>query len=148
MPGRILIVDDEKDMLALLKRIIAEESEHEVITQTDPAQALELFKEQPFDLVITDLKMPKMDGIKVLESVKKMNPDVSVVILTAFATIETAVEAIRKGAYDYITKPFRRERILLTVEKVMKWQEMVRENPSAGRWLKKRASPSWWDQHR
>jgi DNA-binding NtrC family response regulator len=140
MAGRILIVDDEKDMLALLNRIISEESEHEVITQTDPAQALELFKEQPFDLVITDLKMPKMDGIKVLESVKKMNPDVSVVILTAFATIETAVEAIRKGAYDYITKPFRRERILLTVEKVMKWQEMVRENVSLRRALAEKES--------
>ena len=130
MPGRILIVDDEKDMLALLKRIISEETEHEVVTETDPVRALELFKEKPFDLVITDLKMPKMDGIKLLESIKKVSPDIAVVILTAFATIETAVEAIRKGAYDYITKPFRRERILLTVEKVMKWQEMVRENLS------------------
>jgi DNA-binding NtrC family response regulator len=140
MPGRILIVDDEKDMLALLKRIINEESEHEVLTQTDPIQALELFKEQPFDLVITDLKMPKLDGIKVLESIKKINPDVPVVILTAFATIETAVEAIRKGAYDYITKPFRRERILLTVEKVMEWQEMVRENLSLRRALAEKES--------
>ena len=130
MPGRILIVDDEKDMLALLKRIISEETDHEVIAETDPVHALELFKEKAFDLVITDLKMPKMDGIKLLESIKKVTPDIAVVILTAFATIETAVEAIRKGAYDYITKPFRRERILLTVEKVMKWQEMVRENLS------------------
>ncbi len=140
MPGRILIVDDEKDMLALLRRIITEESEHEVSTQTDPAHALEVFKQQPFDLVITDLKMPKMDGIKVLESIKKINPDVSVVILTAFATIETAVEAIRKGAYDYITKPFRRERILLTVEKVMEWQGMVRENLSLRRALAEKDS--------
>lgn len=130
MPGKILIVDDEKDMLALLKRIISEETEHDVVTETDPVHALEMFKEKPFDLVITDLKMPKMDGIRLLESIKKVSPDVSVVILTAFATIETAVEAIRKGAYDYITKPFRRERILLTVEKVMAWQDMVRENQS------------------
>jgi DNA-binding NtrC family response regulator len=140
MPGRILIVDDEKDMLALLKRIISEETEHEVITETDPVHALELFKEKAFDLVITDLKMPKMDGIKLLESIKKVTPDVSVVILTAFATIETAVEAIRKGAYDYITKPFRRERILLTVEKVMKWQEMVRENLSLRQALAEKGS--------
>jgi DNA-binding NtrC family response regulator len=140
MPGRILIVDDEKDMLALLKRIITEESEHDVVTETDPVHALELFKERDFDLVITDLKMPKMDGIRLLESVKKTKPDVSVVILTAFATIETAVEAIRKGAYDYITKPFRRERILLTVEKVMKWQEMVRENQSLRRALAEKGS--------
>jgi len=142
MPGSILIIDDEKDMLALLKRILTEETEHEVITETNPVAALDLFKERPFDLVITDLKMPKMDGIKVLETVRKISPDVSVVILTAFATIETAVEAIRKGAYDYLTKPFRRERLLLTVEKVMKWQEMVRENLSLRRALaEKEISP-------
>jgi DNA-binding NtrC family response regulator len=128
MPGRILIVDDEKDMLALLKRIITEETDYEVVTEVDPVKALELFKESHFALVITDLKMPKMDGITLLEAVKKVNPDVSVVILTAYATIETAVEAIRKGAYDYVTKPFKRERILVTVAKVMEWQKMVKEN--------------------
>jgi len=130
MPGRILIVDDEKDMLVLLKRIISEDTDHRVVMEADPLKALELFREQPFDLVITDLKMPKMDGIKLLEGVKKVNPDVSVVIMTAYGTIETAVEATRKGAYDYITKPFRRERIVVTVNKVMQWQEMVKENLS------------------
>lgn len=128
MAGRILIVDDEKDMLALLKRIIGEETDHELVTETDPLKALKLFRETLFDLLITDLKMPKMDGIKLLEEAKKTREDVSVVILTAYATIETAVEAIQKGAYDYLTKPFRRERILLTIDKVMKWQAMVREN--------------------
>jgi DNA-binding NtrC family response regulator len=130
MPGRILIVDDERDMLVLLQRIITEETDHEVATEANPHRALEFFKEHPFDLVITDLKMPKMDGIQLLEGVRKVHPDVSVVILTAYATIETAVEAIQKGAYDYIMKPFRRERILLTVTKAMQWQEMVRENLS------------------
>jgi DNA-binding NtrC family response regulator len=130
MPGRILIIDDEKDMLALLKRIITEETDYEVATEADPVKALELFRESHFDLVITDLKMPKMDGIRLLDAVKKINPDVSVVILTAYATIETAVEAIRKGAYDYVTKPFKRERILVSIEKVMQWQEMVWENLS------------------
>ncbi|RJR50130.1 MAG: sigma-54-dependent Fis family transcriptional regulator [Desulfobacteraceae bacterium] len=130
MSGRILIVDDEKDMLVLLQRIISEESDHQVATESNPQRALQLFRENPFDLVITDLKMPKMDGIRLLEDVKKANPDVSVIILTAYATIETAVEAIQKGAFDYITKPFRRERILLTVTKAMQWQEMVRENKS------------------
>ena len=128
MAGKILIVDDEKDMLTLLRRIISEETDHEVVTETNPFEALEIFKASTFDLLITDLKMPKMDGIKLLGEVKKLKPDVSVIILTAYATVETAVEAIQKGAYDYITKPFRRERILLTIEKVMKWQEMVREN--------------------
>lgn len=128
MAGKILIVDDEKDMLVLLQRIICEETDHELVTTVNPLKAIELFNNRAFDLVITDLKMPKMDGIRLLEEVKKSRPKTSVVILTAYATIETAVEAIQKGAYDYITKPFRRERILLTIDKVMKWQEMVREN--------------------
>jgi len=135
MAGKILIVDDEKDMLTLLQRIISEEKDHEVFTETNPFRALELFKKVPFDLVITDLKMPKMDGIKFLEEVKKIRPKVFVVILTAFATVETAVEAIQKGAYDYLIKPFRRERISLTIDRVMKWQEMVRENLSLRRAL-------------
>ena len=128
MAGKILIVDDEKDMLVLLQRFISEETDHELVTTVNPLKAIELFNKRSFDLVITDLKMPKMDGIRLLEEVKKSRPKTSVVILTAYATIETAVEAIQKGAYDYITKPFRRERILLTIDKVMKWQEMVREN--------------------
>ncbi len=109
MGGKILIVDDEKDMLALLKRIIAEDTEYEVTTETSPLQALDRFKNQPFDMVITDLKMPEMDGIQLLEHLKKIGSDVSVVVMTPYGTIETAVEATQKGAYDYITKPFRRE---------------------------------------
>lgn len=142
MPGRILIIDDEKDMLVLLKRIITEETDHEAVTESDPYRALELFRESPFSLVITDLKMPKMDGMQVLQKVREMDPNVTVVILTAFATIENAVEAIQKGAYDYITKPFRRERILLTIGKVMEWQKMLRENLSLRQALaQKEAAP-------
>ncbi len=128
MGGKILIVDDEKDMLALLKRIINEDTEYEVTTETSPLQALDRFKNQPFNMVITDLKMPEMDGIQLLGHLKKIGSDVSVVVMTAYGTIETAVEATQKGAYDYITKPFRRERILLTIEKVMEWQTLVKEN--------------------
>ena len=128
MGGKILIVDDEKDMLTLVKRIITEETDYEVTTETSSSQALELFKNRPFDMVITDLKMPKMDGIQLLKQLKKIRSDVSVVLMTAYGTIETAVEATQNGSYDYITKPFRRERILLTIEKIMEWQKMVREN--------------------
>ncbi|EFK08462.1 sigma-54 interaction domain protein [delta proteobacterium NaphS2] len=142
MAGKILIVDDEKDMLTLLKRIISEETDHELVTETDPLKAFERFRADQFDLVITDLKMPKMDGIRLLEEIRKVDPEISTIILTAFATIETAVEAIRKGAYDYITKPFRRERILLTIDKVMKWQEMVRENKALRQALAEKNAPS------
>jgi DNA-binding NtrC family response regulator len=128
MAGRILVVDDEKDMLALLRRMITEERDFEVITESDPNRALERFRTEPAELVITDLKMPGMDGIALLEAIKKLQPKTAVIVLTAFATIETAVEATRKGAFDYITKPFRQERILLTVDKAMHWHAMVREN--------------------
>lgn len=128
MAGKILLVDDEKDMLILLKRMISEKTDYDIVTESDPLNALEIFKDRSFDLAIIDLKMPKMDGIKLLEEMKNIRPEVSVIILTAYATIETAVEAIQKGAYDYISKPFQRERILLTIDKAMKWQEMVSEN--------------------
>ena len=128
MVGNILIIDDERDMLVLLKRIIREETDYQVDIESDPVNAIDVFKQGTYDMVITDLKMPKMDGMQLLGAIKKIDPGVNVVILTAYATIETAVEAIRKGAYDYITKPFQRERILLTVEKVMQWRKMVNEN--------------------
>jgi len=141
MKGKILILDDERDMLALLKRIISEETPHAVTTETDPLQAIQQFEKTHFDMVITDLKMPKIDGIRLLEELKKRRPKVSVIIMTAYATIETAVEAIQKGAYDYITKPFRRERILLTVDKVMKWQEMIAENLALRQALAEKGDP-------
>ncbi|MBL7175445.1 MAG: sigma-54-dependent Fis family transcriptional regulator [Desulfobacteraceae bacterium] len=128
MAGKILLVDDEKDMLTLLQRMISENTDYDIVTESNPLKALEIFKDRPFDLVITDLKMPRMDGIKLLKEIKHISPEVAVIILTAYATIETAVEAIQKGAHDYISKPFKRERILLTIDKAMKWQEMVSEN--------------------
>ena len=128
MNGNILIVDDEADMLVLLSRIIREETDHQVATENDPEKALALFEKRHFDLVILDLKMPKMNGLTLLRKIKSSQPDVSVVIITAYASIETAVEATREGAYDYITKPFQRERILLTIDKVLQWRRIVSEN--------------------
>jgi DNA-binding NtrC family response regulator len=125
---KILILDDEKDMLSLLKRIISGEGGHEVTVHSDPFKALSALQAEAFDLVITDLKMPKMNGIQALEAIKQINPDIPVVIMTAYATIETTVEAIKKGAFDYIAKPFRRERILVTTEKALKWHDLLKEN--------------------
>jgi DNA-binding NtrC family response regulator len=138
MAGEILIVDDEKDMLVLLKRIIAEESDHKVTTESDPQKAVNLFQQRYFDVVITDWKMPKMNGIQLLEALKAIRPEVSVIMLTAYATIENAVEAMQKGAHDYITKPFRREQIMLTLNKALQWQAMVSENQALRRALSQR----------
>ncbi len=128
MKGRILVVDDEKDMLALLKRIIKGKTEHEVIVEHDPFKAVKCMEEQPFNVVITDLKMPKMDGIALLDHTRRVQPAAAVIVMTAYATIETAVEATRKGALDYITKPFRKERILLTIRRALDWQALRSEN--------------------
>ncbi|BBO84069.1 sigma-54-dependent transcriptional regulator [Desulfosarcina ovata] len=128
MSGCIVVVDDERDMLLLLDRIISEESDYRVETFDDPQKALERVQLGGVDLVITDLKMPKMDGISLLEKIQSVDPSVSLVVITAFGTIETAVEATRKGACDFITKPFRRERILVTIENVMNFQSITREN--------------------
>jgi DNA-binding NtrC family response regulator len=143
MKHRILIVDDEKDMLTLLKRIITEKTEHDVIVQHNPQKAVEIVEQEPFDLVITDLKMPKMDGIALLEEAKRIQPSAAVIMMTAYATIETAVEATRKGAFDYITKPFRKERILLTIRRALDWQTLRRENVALRRSLQEqKAVPS------
>ena len=117
MASGILVIDDQKDMLALLKRIIREETEHEVIIEHDPVKAMDHIKKRSFALVFTDLKMPRMNGIQVMERIKTLRPDTPVVIMTAFGTIDTAVDAVRRGAFDYITKPFSRERIMLAIER-------------------------------
>ncbi len=124
----ILIIDDEKDMLTLLQRIIQDDTDHAVVTASDPEAAVQQFKNGRFDLVLTDLKMPRLNGLHVLEAVKAHDSDVAVVLMTAYATIDTAVEAIRKGAFDYITKPFRRERILVIIDKIVQWQALQNEN--------------------
>jgi DNA-binding NtrC family response regulator len=128
MQGRILVVDDEKDMLTLFKRIITEKTQHEVIGEHDPERALERVRREPFHVIFTDLKMPEMDGIAFLDAARNIQPEAAIIVMTAYATIETAVEATRKGALDYITKPFRNERIVLTIERAMDWQALRREN--------------------
>jgi DNA-binding NtrC family response regulator len=128
MSGKILVVDDEKDMLVLIKRILAGKTPHEVEVTDDPMLVKGLLQKNNYDIVMTDLKMPQCDGIHVLEMVKERNRDTAVIIMTAYGTIESAIEATRKGAFDYITKPFRKERILHIVEQAMKWQSLQREN--------------------
>jgi DNA-binding NtrC family response regulator len=128
MPAKILIVDDEKDMLVLMKRILADRTDHEVITADDPLAVTELLKNNDFDVVITDLKMPRKSGIQILDDVKRKEENTAVIIMTAYGTIESAIEATRKGAFDYITKPFRKERILHILDQALEWQRLQREN--------------------
>lgn len=128
MAEKILIVDDEPDMLKLLSMILREKTPYEVTTTNNPVEAVELAKNEKFDLVITDLKMPGLDGLQLLEEVKKRDEDVPVIIITAYGTIDAATEAIEKGGFDFITKPFKKEQILFTIEKALKWLRVQREN--------------------
>ncbi|HEY3449379.1 MAG TPA: sigma-54 dependent transcriptional regulator [Myxococcales bacterium] len=101
---RILVVDDKENMLKLFAKILGETSE--LTLASDGARALSLISAQGFDVVVTDLRMPGADGFQVLEAVRAKAPDTEVVMMTAFASVSSAVEAIRQGAYDYLQKPF------------------------------------------
>ncbi len=133
--GRILAVDDELDMLALLKMIIEGYSNHEVVTTNNPLEAAELLQKEQFDLVLTDLKMPGMDGMELLELARRHDEDALVMMITAFGSLESAEEALAKGAFDYISKPFRKEQILLAIDKAMRWREMALQNKELKRRL-------------
>ncbi|OGR31715.1 MAG: histidine kinase [Desulfobacca sp. RBG_16_60_12] len=123
--GRILAVDDEPDMLTLIKMIVEGYSDHQVTTTNNPMEVAELLTKERFDLIITDLKMPGMDGMELLELVKKYENDSLVLMLTAFGSMASAEEAVAKGAFDYISKPFRKEQLLLAIDKAMRWREMA-----------------------
>jgi DNA-binding NtrC family response regulator len=124
---RILAVDDEVHMLRLLERIITEKTPYPIVTTNSPLEVARLLEEQRFDLILTDLKMPGMDGIDILRAVKERGRGEEVVILTAFGSLETAIEALSNDVFDYITKPFKKEQILFTVHKAMRWQRLRRE---------------------
>lgn len=123
--GLILAVDDEPDMLALIKMIIEGYSDHQVTTTNNPLEVAEILSKERFDLIITDLKMPGMDGMEVLELAKEYDKDALILMVTAFGSLESAEEAVAKGAFDYISKPFRKEQLLLAIDKAMRWREMV-----------------------
>jgi len=126
--GRILAVDDELDMLALLKMIIEGYSDHQVTATNNPIEAAELLEKEQFDLLLTDLKMPGMDGMELLARAKQRDEDALVLVITAYGSLESAEEAMAKGAFDFITKPFRKEQILLAIDRATRWREMVRQN--------------------
>ncbi len=123
----ILVVDDEKNYLVVLDTLLSEEG-YEVTTADGGVEALQVLKESDLDLVLTDLKMPHMDGIELLENIKKINPDIPVIMMTAYGTIDTAIEAMKKGAYDYITKPFQNEELKLNIRKAINAYYLLREN--------------------
>src|SRR5271155_5247773 len=126
--ARILIADDQEMMRDSLAATLVREG-HEVVAAGDGPIAVSRLSSGPkFDLLITDLKMPKMTGIELLAEAKRLRPDMPVVLMTAFATVTTAVEAMKLGAYDYIQKPFDGDEIKLMVDRTLEHNRLIREN--------------------
>jgi DNA-binding NtrC family response regulator len=123
----ILVVDDERNYLTILSRILEGEG-YRVSTADNPFAALELLSRESIALVLSDLKMPRMDGMEFYRRMKEEIGDLPFVVLTAFATVETALEAMKAGVFDYLTKPFKNEEILLTVQKALDFARLRSEN--------------------
>jgi DNA-binding NtrC family response regulator len=125
---RILIVDDETDMLRLLKRVIGADIACDIETVSNAATALELFQQCRFDLALVDIRMPGMDGIQLLEQLHRLDPNLTIIMMTAYGAIEIAVESIKKGAYDFITKPFEQNDLIRLLQKGIERSALLREN--------------------
>jgi DNA-binding NtrC family response regulator len=133
---RILVVDDEEIVRESLSSWLKEDG-YRVDTAPDGPSALEKLKADRWAILLVDLKMPGMDGLQVLEEARKIRPETAVVIMTAYATIDTAVTAMRFGAFDYLVKPFDPEEMSLTVEKITQQQALVRETAVLRKVLKR-----------
>lgn len=124
---RILVVDDEEIVGESCKRILEEEG-YEVETALSGEEAFRKMKESPYDIVLTDLKMPGIDGMEVLKTIRKDYPDTIVIMITGFATVETAVESMKLGAFDYIPKPFTPDEVSIVVKKALDQKTLLLEN--------------------
>ena len=128
MPTRILVVDDEPDMLRLLKRSLELELECRVDTTPSAQVAMQMLSQTSYDLLLADIKMPVMSGLELLAIIKNDIPDLTVVMMTAYGHVEMAVEAMRQGAYDFITKPFEHEALIARLKKALERSGLIREN--------------------
>ena len=140
MSGNILILDDELNYLLVLDAILSDAG-YKVTTLSDPEMGLAFLEESEVDVVVTDMKMPKLTGKDVLDHVKKHYSYIPVLIMTAFGSIEAAVEAMRTGAFDYITKPFSNEELLLSISKAMQFARAQQENRHLRRQIQERFGP-------
>ena len=137
--AQILVVDDERSMREFLEIFLAKKG-HSVHTAENGSDALERISELEYDLVVTDLKMPGISGLEVLEETKKQWPDTQVIVMTAFSTTETAIEAMKKGAYDYVTKPFEINEAGVIIDKALNVRALVLDNQRLRREVRRQFS--------
>jgi len=123
----LLVVDDDPVTLDLLKEVLTQEG-YEVTVALGGEEAIAKGLDISFDIVITDVRMEDKDGMEVLRAFKKQSPETSVIMITAFGSIETAIEAVREGAFDYISKPFKLEEITLTIRRALERRRLLHEN--------------------
>ena len=124
---RLLIVDDDKVALANMAHILDGQG-YEIVSTHSGSEALKLLEKQEFDVVVTDLRMPKIDGMEILERCRQLDPNSEVIVITGYATIDSAVEAIRKGAYYYIAKPFRLDDVRKIIAEAAEKTRLKKEN--------------------
>jgi DNA-binding NtrC family response regulator len=125
--AKILVVDDEEIVLKSCTKIL-KGGGHQVFTALSGQQAFDLLDKEPFDIVITDMKMPGIDGIEVLKKVREKYPDTAVIMITGYSTVQSAVQAMKLGAFDYIPKPFTPDEVLIVVEKALEKKSLIFEN--------------------
>ena len=155
--SNILIIDDEKAIRKTLSEILSYEG-YKIDEAGDGEEGLKKAREKEYDVILCDIKMPKIDGIEFLEKAKEANPDIPIIMISGHGTIETAVEAVKKGAYDYISKPPDLNRLLITIRNAMDKTTLVAEmlacercievhvsdNDGQGDWHQVCAEPPWW----
>jgi two-component system, NtrC family, response regulator AtoC len=127
MPARILIADDELNICKVLSATLRKEG-YEVATAHDGEEAISIIKNGNVQVIVTDLKMPKVDGLEVLRFVQKTTPDIPVIVITAHGTVDNAVQALKSGAFDYITKPFEKTELIRTIAKAVKTESLSQKD--------------------
>jgi two-component system response regulator PilR (NtrC family) len=137
MNGRILVVDDEAIQCDIVKDIL-EDQGYDVMTSDSGQDALERIRSAPVDVVLTDLRIPGMNGVELLQLIKKYDPEIVVVVITAYGSIESAVDAMKKGAYHYLTKPLDKEQLTLIVQRALRTKQLSDENRSLRQELQER----------
>src|SRR6187455_2676472 len=130
--AEILIIDDEKAIRKTLSEILSFEG-YKLDEAADGEEGLKRFKDKSYDLVLCDIKMPKIDGIEFLQKAGEVNPDIPIIMISGHGNIETAVEAVKKGAYDYISKPPDLNRLLITIRNAMDKNSLVTETKTLKR---------------
>lgn len=135
--ARILLIDDERSIRNTIKEVL-EFEKFEVETAEDGEQGLELFKTKPFDAILCDIKLPRMDGHEIFQKIHELNPDIPIIMISGHGNIETAVDLIKNGAYDYLEKPIDLNRLLITIKNAAEKKKLVHKTQELSKKVNKK----------